>query len=127
MSITTLFLDTQSLTYQTAATVSTVDEFGNPTYTPTTSTLTFTLTELDNATARRLALTERIGSDASINYFLCACVNPNTLPNAIKEGFETAFTLNGEVGTLRVHKILETTFGIATAIFGQQFVVTFKT
>lgn len=127
MSITSLFLDTHSLTYQTTASSSSTDEFGNPTYTPTTGTLTFTLTELDNATVRRLALTQRIGSDASINYYLCACVNPSTLPSAIKEGFETSFTLNGEVGTLRVHKKLETTFRMATSIFGQQFVVTFKT
>jgi len=126
VSILTSFLDTQTLSYQTAATVSSVDEFGNITYTPSTSTLSFVLSELDNSSARRLGLNQRIGTDLSEYFYLCACVSPATMPSAIKEGFEASFTLLGNAGTLRVAKILETSFSLATSLFGQQFVISFS-
>ena len=127
MCLFTAFLDVQTLFYQTSATVNGEDEFGNPKYIPNVAVLDFVLTEMDNATSTKLSLEQRIGGDVDASYYLCACVTPNTLPSEIKEGYETSFTLNGRSGTLRFQRKLETTFGLATNLFGEQFLVTFET
>ena len=125
MSIFAKYLTTATATYQASAVSNSVDEFNNPTYTPTTNTIELVLAPADTREIGKLALQLRNGTDAKTMMLSCACHNPSTLPSGYGLGDEMTCTYGGKSGTLRIEYVYPNIFPAFTRLSGQLFVASF--
>jgi hypothetical protein len=125
MSIFAIIFPPITATYQVSAVSDDIDEFGNPTYTVTTNTISLILSPADTREINKLGLNQRYGTDAKSIMLLAACHSPATLPSNYGLGDELTCTYSGKAGTLRIEYVYPTHFAQFQALVGQTFVASF--